>query len=86
MDLKIILPVIGNILSAISVVPEITKVYKSWNARSASIYWILISLVTNIVWVSYGVVKKDMGIGVLGAIFVGFYSFLLLVKMTSKNK
>ena len=85
MELALILPIIGNILSAISVLPEIIKVHKSWNARSASIYWVLISLVTNIVWVAYGVVKKDMGIGVLGGIFVGFYSFLLFVKMTPKK-
>lgn len=85
-NFKKAMPLLANVLSSIALIPELHTVITTWNVDDMSFPWIVISLLANFCWVTYGYIIQDYGVLSLGIIFSFFYSLLLSIKMTPKYK
>lgn len=77
---------LANILGGLSVVPQLYVVITEWDVgHQISMIWLLLGLMSNLLWLGYGRCTKDTGISILGIIFTMFYAIMLLIKLT-ENK
>lgn len=68
---------VGSVLSSITFIPQIYKVYKSRSAKDLSLTMMLIVLSSTIIWLTYGIGKGLLPVIICNAI-ICFLSMLLI--------
>ena len=66
--------ILGGILTAVSMLPQVFKIAKEKKAEEVSIVMLSILLMGIAVWILYGILKSDLPI-----IFTNIFSFLVNV-------
>lgn len=81
------LGIIANILNAVALLPQYVHTYRSQSVGDMSYTWLLLSLVSNALWIVYAMFQKG-GTEVLymGINFTLFYGYLVFIKVKSDRK
>lgn len=55
-----ILGIVAGILTSVSLIPQVVKVYREKKSEQISVPFILILMSGQVLWISYGIAKKDI--------------------------
>ena len=85
MNKYLYLTIVANIFAGISMIPEILKVIHDNNTDSFSYLWLILCLISNGLWLLYGLLIKDIGVLSMGIMASSFYCFLIISKIRNKT-
>ena len=81
--MKTYIPWIANILGGLSIVPQLYVVVNEWYVGPhVSMLFLILGIISNLVWCIYGKLIKDKGLLVLGLIFTFFYGTMIFIKIS----
>ena len=72
---------IAAIISVISITPLVFTAIKNWDTSQLPYIWIALGLVTEVLWLYYGIQNKIQPDVLSGIIFLGVYIFLFAFKI-----
>lgn len=55
-----ILGIVAGVLTSVSLIPQVVKVYREKKSEQISVPFILILMSGQVLWISYGIAKKDI--------------------------
>lgn len=55
-----ILGIVGTVLVSIALFPQVYKVFKTKSVNDLSMKWLIIECFSSILWIAYGILKKDL--------------------------
>ena len=76
---------IGSILSSITFIPQVFKVYKTKSAKDLSLTMMLIVLSSTIIWLIYGIGKELLPVIICNAIICLLSVLLIYFKFSFKS-
>jgi MtN3 and saliva related transmembrane protein len=76
---------IGSILSSITFIPQVFKVYKTKSAKDLSLTMMLIVLSSTIIWLIYGIGKELLPVIICNAIICLLSVLLIYFKFSYKS-
>ena len=85
MDLLELAGFIGSVLSSITFLPQVYKVYKTKSAGDLSMTMMLIVTASTIIWLVYGVGKGLMPVIICNSIICFLSLLLIYFKLTFKK-
>ena len=82
----IFLGYIAGIFGVIPMLPQILKTFKSESAKDISIFFLLLNILSSILWVVYGNFRQDLPIIICSSLFGILHLILLIMKIIFDNK
>ncbi|MES2647686.1 MAG: SemiSWEET family transporter [Bacteroidota bacterium] len=76
---------IGSILSSITFIPQVYKVYKTKSAKDLSLTMMLIVLSSTIIWLVYGIGKELLPVIICNTIICLLSMLLIYFKFSFKS-
>lgn len=70
-----------TILSAFSFFPVVHNIYLTKKTNNFSFLAILLNIICNFGWISYGILTKTYGTSLMGITFLIFYLYIFYVKI-----
>ena len=71
----------AGLFTTIAFLPQVLKVYKTKDTKSLSIETMILFLIGQFLWVSHGVIHKDMSISFFAGFSVLLYIYLIYAKL-----
>ena len=81
MDLEIIIGIIGAILSSVSFLPQVVKIWKTKSADDLSMPTILLLSGNAAAWLTYGIIKDAMPLTITNAIMLTMLLLIVFFKI-----
>ena len=80
-----IIGIIAGILLIISFIPQLIKIIISKNSKDISIFMFLILLISELLWVVYGILKCDLQVIITNAITSCITLLIIICSLHYKN-
>jgi uncharacterized protein with PQ loop repeat len=77
-----VLSTLAIILGLISFLPLIYRIYDTKDTDNFPINTLLLLILSNLLWIIYGIIEKDKSICGMGLIYFFIYIYILFVKET----
>lgn len=71
----------AGITTAIALLPQVTKSWKTRSTKDISLLWTLIYLFSMLLWVAYGILLKEIPMIITLSIETFLYIILLILKL-----
>lgn len=81
MDLTSLLGIAAGTLTTTSFLPQVVKTYRSRHAKDISFFMFLLLFIGIILWVAYGVIRRDMPVILANAVSFVLVSAILFFKI-----
>ncbi len=79
------LGMIGMTLSTISLLPQVVRTWRTRSAADISATWLVVALLSMLVWISYGSLVEAPAIVWANALTFVQASFILFIKLKSRR-
>ena len=77
----VILGYLAGIFGVIPMLPQLIQTYKSRSSKDISLYFLLLNILSSILWIIYGYLRDDLPIIICSALFGILHLFLLCMKI-----
>ena len=81
MNLEITIGIIGAILSSISFLPQVIKIFKTKSAADLSMPTILLLAGNAATWLAYGIIKDALPLAITNAIMLAMLLMIVFFKI-----
>jgi len=78
----IILGYLAGIFGVIPMLPQLIQTYKSRSSKDISLYFLLLNILSSILWIIYGYLRDDLPIVICSALFGLLHILLLCMKIS----
>ena len=86
MDLMQVVGIVAGILTSVSLIPQLIKIIRKKKAGDVALFMLIILLCGQLLWIVYGVMKKDIPIIATNAFSVLVNTTVLVLRiMYGKN-
>tara|TARA_Y100000591_G_C21665694_1_gene610172 strand:+ start:76 stop:363 length:288 start_codon:yes stop_codon:yes gene_type:complete len=79
-----VIGIIATVIGIISFIPVVLGVYRTKKTNNFPYQMLILALISNLLWIIYGVVISADSTIIMGALYFGIYTFILFVKSTNK--
>jgi len=80
-NLVMVLGTVASLLSMISLMPQVVRTWRTRSAGDISLGWLIIALVSMVLWAAYGLMVEATAIVVANALTFVQASFILVIKL-----
>jgi MtN3 and saliva related transmembrane protein len=84
MEIEIIIGILGAVLSSVSFLPQVIKIWKTKSAADISLPTILLLAANAICWLSYGIIKDALPLAITNAIMLTMLVVIIFFKFKFK--
>lgn len=85
MNIEITIGILGAILSSISFLPQVIKIFKTKSAADLSMPTILLLAANAATWLAYGIIKDALPLAITNAIMLSMLLIIVFFKIKFKN-
>tara|TARA_B100001175_G_scaffold307711_1_gene307236 strand:+ start:386 stop:649 length:264 start_codon:yes stop_codon:yes gene_type:complete len=72
---------LAGIFGVIPMLPQLIQTYKSKSSKDISLYFLMLNILSSILWIIYGYLRYDLPIIICSSLFGILHIFLLFMKI-----